>query len=63
MGDLVAIFFAFLNEKIVYHQIKSNHRVLRKKYVETYGASVFAPDYSATVLAVQMCTNSIEHFM
>jgi hypothetical protein len=29
------------------HKIKSDHRVLRKNYVYAYGASVFAPDYSA----------------
>ncbi len=64
MGDLRVI-FCFFKEKIMYksHEIKSNHRVLRKKYLETYGASVFAPDYIATVLAAQMCTNSIEHNM
>ncbi len=30
--------------------MKSNHRVIRKK-VETYEATVLAPDYGATVLA------------
>ncbi len=45
------------------HYIKSNHRVLRKKEVDTYGPPVFAPDYSATGLAAKMCTNSNEHSM
>jgi hypothetical protein len=39
------------------HLIKLNHIVLRKKR-NTYGAPVFAPDYSATVLAAKLCTNS-----
>ncbi len=42
------------------HLLKSNHRVLRKNTVDTYG---FAPDYSATVYAAKMCTNSYEAFM
>jgi hypothetical protein len=45
------------------HQIKSNNRVLRKNKVDTYGAQVFAPDYSATVLAAKMCTHSNQHYM
>jgi len=45
------------------HQRKSNHRVPRSKEVDTYGAQVFAPDYSATVLAAKMCTNTNEHSM
>jgi hypothetical protein len=40
------------------HLIKSNHRV---QGVDTHGAPVFAPDYSATVLAAKMCINSQEH--
>ena len=44
------------------HTIKSNHRVLRKNKVDTYGAPVFAPDYSTTVLAA-MFTYSNEHSM
>ncbi len=40
------------------HYIKSNHRILRKNEVYTYGTQVFAPDYSATGLAAKMCTNS-----
>jgi hypothetical protein len=43
------------------HLIKSNHRVLKKNEVDTYGATVFAPDYSATVLAAKMCSNFNEH--
>ena len=30
------------------HKIKSDHRVPRKKEVNTYGAPVFAPDYNST---------------
>ncbi len=30
-----------------------------KNEVDNNGAPVFAPDYSATVLAAKMCTNSI----
>jgi hypothetical protein len=37
------------------HQIKSNHRVLRKNEVDTYGPPVFAPDYSTTGLAAKKC--------
>ncbi len=40
------------------HLIKSNHRVLRKNEVDTYGAQVFANDYSAIVLEAKMCTTS-----
>ncbi len=32
--------------------------VLRKNKTDTYGAPIFAPDYSATVLAAKMCANS-----
>jgi hypothetical protein len=45
------------------HQIKLNHRVLRKNEVYTYEAPVFAPDYSATVIAAKMCPNSNELLM
>jgi hypothetical protein len=38
--------------------IKSNHRVLRKNEVDTYGAPIFATDYSANVLAAKMCATS-----
>jgi hypothetical protein len=31
--------------------------------VDTYGASAFAPDYSATILLAKMCTNHHEHFI
>jgi len=34
-----------------------------KNEVDTYGAPVFAPDYSATVLVAKMCTNANEHSM
>ncbi len=40
------------------HQTKSNHKVQRKNYVDTYGWHVFAPDDSATGLAAKMLTNS-----
>jgi hypothetical protein len=36
------------------HKIKSHHSVPCKNYVDTYGAPVFAPDYSATGLASKM---------
>ncbi len=43
-------------------KIKSDHRAQRKNYIDTtYGAPVFAPDYSTTVLAAKMCINSDEH--
>jgi len=45
------------------NKIKLNYRVLRKNEEDTYGAPVFAPDYSAAVLAAKMCTNSHEHSM
>jgi hypothetical protein len=34
-----------------------------KNEVDTYGATVFAPDYSATIVAADTCTNSDEHSM
>jgi hypothetical protein len=36
-------------------QIKSNHRVLRKNKVHTYGAPVLTPDHNTTVLEAKMC--------
>jgi hypothetical protein len=39
--------------------IKSNHRVLGKNKLDTYGSTV----YSTTVLAAKICTNSNEHSM
>jgi hypothetical protein len=45
------------------HYIESDHRLLRENKVDTYGTSVFAPDYSITVLSAKMCTNSNEHSM
>jgi len=55
MGDLSVIFYLF-EEKIMFknHLIKSNHRVLKKNEVYTYGSPFFAPDYSATGLAAKM---------
>ncbi len=41
--------------------ITSSHRVISKKRVDTCGAPVFAPGYSATVLVAEMCTNHSEH--
>jgi hypothetical protein len=41
--------------------IKSNHRVLSKRKVDTHGAPVFATDYSTTVVATEMCTIHYEH--
>ncbi len=38
------------------HLIKSDHRVPMKNKVDTDGAQNFAPDYSTTVLAGEMCT-------
>jgi hypothetical protein len=45
------------------HQRKSDHRFLRKNSVYTYGAPVFAPNCSTTILASKICTNSDDHFM
>jgi hypothetical protein len=39
--------------------MKSNHRDLGKNEADTYGATVFVPDYRVTVLAGKMCTNSL----
>jgi hypothetical protein len=41
------------------HKIKSIHRVLRINKVDTYGATVFAPDYSTTVLATKLALDSM----
>jgi hypothetical protein len=43
------------------HTIKSNHKVLKKNELDTYGPPVFAPDYRATVLAENLTPN--EHYM
>jgi len=43
------------------HKIKSNHSVLGKNVVDTYWAPVFAPDYSTTALAANMCTKLQDH--
>ncbi len=58
------VIFCILKGKIVLksHLIKSTHRVPRSYVVDTYGAQVFAPDYSATVLAAKM-SSSNEHSM
>jgi hypothetical protein len=44
------------------HKFKANQRVQRNK-VYTYGAPVFATDYSTIILAAKMQTNSDEHSM
>jgi hypothetical protein len=38
-------------------------KVTKKNQVKTYGAPVFAPAYSDTVLEAKMCTNSNERSM
>ncbi len=43
--------------------MKSDHWVLRKNEADTYGEPIFAPDYSATILAAKMSINLNEHFM
>jgi hypothetical protein len=49
-GDLSVICLLFkVPIRFTSHLIKLNHRVLRKNLVDTYGAPVFAPDYSPTV--------------
>jgi hypothetical protein len=55
MGNL-SVFVLHFKEKIMFiiHVIKSNHTVLRKNEVDTYGPPVFAPDYSTTGLAAKM---------
>ncbi len=64
MGDCSEKKVLFM-EKILFksHKIISNHRALRKNRVDTHGAPVFAPNYSASDLAVKMCSNSNKHFM
>jgi len=49
-------------EKIMFYTqlIKPNNRPGQNR-VDTYGAPVFAPDYSITVLVAEMCTNHLEH--
>jgi hypothetical protein len=48
--------FYIFKEKIMFknHEIKSNHRVLRKNEVDTYGPPVFALDYSTAGLAAKL---------
>jgi hypothetical protein len=41
--------------------IKSNHRVLIKHQLDTFVAPVFAPEYIATILVTELCTNQDEH--
>jgi hypothetical protein len=60
-GDL-SVFFYFLRRKLCeksLNKIKSQSPWENK--VDTYGATLFAPDYSANVLAAKMCTNSHKH--
>jgi len=40
------------------HQTKSKQRVLWKNKEDTYGASVFVPDYSAIVSTVKNMSHS-----
>jgi hypothetical protein len=55
MSDLSVIFLLFKVENMFKgHSIKSDHTIFRKNLVDAYGASVFAPDYSATCLAAKM---------
>jgi hypothetical protein len=60
---ILVYFFTFLRRKLCLKVTKLNQtKVLMKNEVlDTYGAPVFAPDYSTTVLAIKMCTNSNEH--
>jgi len=63
MSALRVIIYLF-EEKIMLksHLIKSNHRVLRKNEVYTYGPPVFACYYTITLLKATMCSNSKEQF-
>ncbi len=45
------------------HLVKSNHRVLRKNKVDTYGAPVLCLTIAPLFLPAKMCTDSHEHFM
>ncbi len=58
MSDLSVIIY-ISKEKIMFKNKfkKSNHSVLKKNEVDTYGPP-FASDYSATGLGAKMCTNS-----
>ncbi len=64
MGDLSAIFLLF-KEIILFksHLIRSTQGGPKKNAEHTFGAPVFAPDYSATILVAKMCANSNEHSM
>ncbi len=44
----------FLKEEIILTSIKNPTEVLKKNEVYNYGAPVFAPDYSTTVLAAKI---------
>ncbi len=41
--------------------IESNYRVLRKNKVDTQEVLIFVPNYSTTVIAAKMSTNSNEN--
>jgi hypothetical protein len=57
MGGLSVNFLLF-KEKIMFKiRYIKNPQSPKKRNVDTYGAPVFAPDCSATVLAAEMCTN------
>ncbi len=64
MSDL-SVFFSFLKKKILFKSplIKSDHRVVQINKLDPYGKPNFALDYSATLSAAKMCTNSNEHSM
>jgi hypothetical protein len=49
MDGIFEFIFYILKQKFKFkrHLIKSNHIVLWKHYVDTYGAPDFAPDYNS----------------
>jgi hypothetical protein len=55
--------FLLFKEKGMFQcpKIISNHRVLKKNEVDSYGGLIFAPDDSDTILAAKVCTKSNEH--
>jgi hypothetical protein len=58
------LFFTFIRKKIclkTLNKIKPPSPI--ENGVDTYGPTVFAPDYSATVLASKMCTNSHVYYI
>jgi hypothetical protein len=59
MRNLSVIFYFLRRISCLIVSKYNKTRVLGKNKVDTYGAPVFAPDYSATVLATKICTNSL----